>query len=363
MTSTEIRETLTSIADAVDVPTVDQVAFQARVRSERRRRAAGRVLVASAAAAVVAVGAGVLLDARGGDHRVLEPANPGPTAAAQGLTETVWFVRDGELTALDPSGRLHPMGVPSEGVVGWTSERVYALDDESHVIVRTVEYDDEGLRTPTFGDETSPVPGAVESAVLSGDGRYLGWLDLAGTAHRLDLEADQVDLEVGVPRQGGLVDVGADGLLVYDAGRVELRTARATVVVSTAEDGSGATAQLAMGHVLVPGRDGHSRLYDVTAGQAELVATMAGFGRLGPYAERVAVLPFDPDSGRELRVWDGGTVSPMTGLDAVPDAVRWADETTLLVSAHVGSSGVLYTCDIELRCAQLPVDGELSLNE
>lgn len=59
-------------------------------------------------------------------------AEPGPT----GLRETVWFVRDGELTALDPAGRLHDLGVASEGVVGFTSERVYALDDESRLDLR-----------------------------------------------------------------------------------------------------------------------------------------------------------------------------------------------------------------------------------
>ena len=53
MTTTEIREALLAVEQAVDVPPADQVAFQARVRAERRRRTAGRVLVAAAAAAAV----------------------------------------------------------------------------------------------------------------------------------------------------------------------------------------------------------------------------------------------------------------------------------------------------------------------
>ena len=54
MTATEIRETLTEIGHAVDVPPVDEVAFRSRVRAARRRRTAGRALAAGVAAAAVA---------------------------------------------------------------------------------------------------------------------------------------------------------------------------------------------------------------------------------------------------------------------------------------------------------------------
>jgi len=58
MTTTEIREALTEVQHAVEIPPVDQLAFRARVRAERRRHLASRaVLAGAAAAAVLAAGA------------------------------------------------------------------------------------------------------------------------------------------------------------------------------------------------------------------------------------------------------------------------------------------------------------------
>ena len=71
------------------------------------------------------------------------------------------------------------------------------------------------------------------------------------------------------------------------------------------------------------------------------------------------IVPEPADRAR-VEVWDGGTLSPVTGLgDVVPHAVRWADETTLLVA---GGSG-LYACGIDLRCGRLPVDGVPDIGE
>jgi hypothetical protein len=154
--------------------------------------------------------------------------------------------------------------------------------------------------------------------------------------------------------------VGADGVLLSEDGGLVLRSGQRAVDVPTVDDGNGWAAQVADGLVLVPDRDGRSRLYDVTEGEARLTETLDGFGVLGPFGERVALVPSDPDSGAELEVWDGGGLRPVTGLDATVDSAGWADETTLLVSGHTGSRGVLYSCDIDLRCGRLPVDGEVS---
>ena len=78
MSATEIRETLTEVRDAVAVPPVDRLAFARRVRAERRRRTAGRVLVAGAAASVVAVGAS-LWAVQSRDPQVLSPSRPPST--------------------------------------------------------------------------------------------------------------------------------------------------------------------------------------------------------------------------------------------------------------------------------------------
>lgn len=356
MTLTEIREALTEVRDAVEVPPVDRVAFQRRVRAERRRRTSGRVLVAGAAAAVVV--AGVALAGIGtGDERRVDPGPAGPPAAAGAVSETVYFVLDGRLTALDPAGVVHDLDLPAEAVVGWTSERVYVLDGEGRLVVRTVSYDDEGSRRATFGSAPSPVAGPVQTMVLSGDGRYLGWTDLDDVAHRYDLKAEREDLTLPGLAGASVIGVGADGLLLHSADGLVVRDAGSGVQVPVGEKWGGASAQLAFGHVLVGDRDGSSRLYDL-ADPAEPVATLDGFGVLGPYAERVAVL-----DGARLEIWDGGTVAPVTGLDARPDQVRWADETTLLVAAHDAEEAGLWVCDIALACDRLPVAGEVNLND
>jgi hypothetical protein len=332
MSATEIREALTEVRDAIEVPAIDRLDFQRRVRGERRRRSAERVLVGAA----------------------------GAPAATGRLSETVFFVLDGNLTALDPTGTVHDLGLRSEGVVGFTSKRVYAYDDDSHLVVRTVSYDDAGRAV--FADALSPVPGAVQSAALSGDGRYLAWTDLDDVTHRYDLEAGRQDLELPGDPDTSLTGVGEDDVLLSENGDLVSRTVGSAIPVPVRGDGYGASSQVAFGHVFVNDRDGRSRLYDIADGTAHLVDTIDGFGVLGPYAERVGVIvPGSADVSR-LEVWDGGTSRPVTGLDGTPDQVRWADEVTLLVAAHDGRQGSLYAGDIDLACERLPVEGEVNLN-
>lgn len=359
MTRTEIQTALTEVGQAVAVPEVDRLAFQARVRAQRRRRTTTRALAATgvAAAVVTAVGVGLSGTVGGADEssRVSDTTPQAPSA--RGLSETAWFVRGGELTALDPSGRLHGTGVASEGVVGFTSERVYALDRESRLLVRGVTYDDEGTGVAALTEETSPVTGVVSSVALSGDGRWLGWLDLSGTAHRYDLKAGLVDLQVEVGRNASLTDVSAEGLLVSDDGDLALHAAGSSIPVPVQGDGYGVASEVAMGQVLVRDRDGRSRLYDLTGGAAALVETFEGFAVLAPYAERVAVL----DGGMStLSVWDG-EASPVSGIGGRVDMVRWMDERTLLATAHNAEGSAFYACDLDLRCSVLPVEGEVNL--
>ncbi len=181
MTTTEIREALLAVEQAVDVPPADQVAFQARVRAERRRRTAGRALVAAAAAAAV-VTAGIAGNAVLGDPESTPLANTPGETADRSVPDTVFFTLDNRLTALDPQGVVHDLGQYSEGVIGWTEDRLYALDDDSHITVRRAE--------PPFAEVPgAPTPDPVQSVALSGDGRYLAWLGLDDMVHRYDLVA------------------------------------------------------------------------------------------------------------------------------------------------------------------------------
>ena len=365
MTTTEIREALTEVQHAVEIPPVDQLAFRARVRAERRRHVASRAVLAGAAAAVLAAGAvsvAHLVD--GGHGRDVPVASGAPESGGRVVSETVWFVRNGRLTALDPSGEVHDLGLRSEGVIGWTSEQVYALDDESHVVVLGRETDDEGLGKDTaYPREDSPVAGAVQSVALSGDGRYLAWMDLDDTVTVYDLKAERVDFRVEVPRRSYVAAVSADGVLVSEDVDLVLHTASRETAVPTQEAGDNWGAQLAMGRVLVSGPSGESNLYDLQTGTAQRIAVLPGDRAvLAPYALSAATIETAPDDSAVVNLWDGRTTRPARGLDGVPEQIRFADETTLLVQTRGGASA-LWSCSVtDLTCGALPVpDGELWL--
>jgi hypothetical protein len=276
---------------------------------------------------------------------------PGEVQAAS-VPDTVFFTLDNELTALDPRGVVHDLGQVSEGVIGWTTDHVYALDDESHVTVRRAD--------PPFAAAESPVSGPVQSVALSGDGRYLAWLDLDNQVHRYDLDAGREDVTFAATADTYVAGVSADGVLVASRSGLSLRVAAGGVAIPLEGGSNGWASDVAGDLVTVEENPEGSRLYDLSSGSARLVDTFAGSATLGPYAERVAVIvPEERDRAR-VEVWDGGTLMPVTGLgDVVPTAARWADETTLLVQGLRG----LYACDIDLRCGRLPVDGEPYLGE
>jgi hypothetical protein len=355
MTTVEIRAALTEVRDAVEVPPVDEVAFRARVRAERRRQRGGRVLVAAAAAVVLAAGAvGVGRLAGAHVNRDVPPASGSPAETAR-VSETVWFVRDGRLVSLDPSGRVHDLRLRAEGVLGYTSERVYAVDAESRVVVLGRDRD----------REDSPVPGAVQSAALSGDGRYLAWLDLRDTVTVYDLKAEQEAFHVDAPHSGYVAAVGADGVLVAADRGLVLHTAAGEVMVPTDDGGDPWGAQLAGGRVLVAGPAGESSVYDVRAGAARQIAVLdGGSGALAPDGATAATIDTAPDDSAVVNVWDGQDAEPLRGLDGVPEQVRFADEGTLLVQTS-GGSAALWACSTSDRtCGALPVpDGTFRLSE
>lgn len=364
MTPTDLSTALTDVRDAADVPPVDRVAFQARVRAHRRRRTAGRVALATtaagvaAAAAAVLPGAGLGGDADGGAPDVAE----GPTAAVDlPLTAPVWFVQGQRLTALDPAGTTHRLDVEVESVVGWTTEHVYALTTDGILVGAATRWDAE--RSRLWVDAEHPVtPLPVGGAALSGDGRFLAWTqDGAVTVSDLKAGTTEVDDLDGAT---AIASVGAAGVLVSGPRELTLRDGEREVDVPLPDGADAADAQLALDRVLVPLRDGRSQLWDVSGPSARLEATLDGVGRLGPYAERTALLSGSPASLGVVEVGPGGsmdlTVSGLEGL--VPEEARWADETLLLVSVRdAEGTPQLVACDIGMDCAPLPVDGEAGL--
>lgn len=367
MTSTELRETLRQIHQAVEAPPVDEVAFRARVRAERRRHLGGRALLAGAAATVLATGGAVVTHLVDRPTGAEAPVAEGGPAATGTVPDTVWFVRDGRLTSLDRSGQVHQPGLRSEGVIGWTSERVYALDAESHVVVLGRESDHEGQgRDLAYPREQSPVRGPVQSVALSADGRYLAWMDLQDTVTVFDVKADAVQYRVNGPRNGYVAAVSAEGVLVSEDVDLVLHTpSGGETRVPTQEAGDNWGAQLAMGRVLVAGPSGTS-LYDVRSGDAERVAVLpGGQPALAPYALAAASLePAPGDAATLVHLWDGEQVRDLRGIDGRPQEVRFADESTLLVSTGPTGSAGLWACSVaDLGCEALPVPGEVSLSE
>ncbi len=351
MTTTEIRDALRAVEQAVDVPPVDRVDFQARVRAERRRRTAGRALIGVAAAAALVAGGVTARAVLDDPDRT--PVADVPVQPDEVLTETVFLVLDHRLTALDPDGTQHDLGQPGEAVVGTTSELLVAVDDESRVVMRRTE--------PPFREVASPVAGAVQSVALSGDGRYLAWLDLDDEVHRYDLVADREDVTFDVGTDGYVAAVGERGVLAFTDGALVLRDANGSIPIPVQNDGFSYSSDLARDLVTVNDGDGRSQLYDVSSGTARLVETFEGEAAIGPFAERVAVIVPEARDRARVEVWDGGTRLPVTGLgDVIPTFVRWAGETTLLVD---GEQAGLFACDIDLRCARLPVSGDVRITE
>ncbi len=114
----DIHETLHRVAEDTTPPLVDELAFQARVRQERRRRTTGRAALAVASVAAVAVVAGPLV-ALGTPDEI----EPGPATGGTAISEVlpqqpVYFTRGMKLFVLDPQGRTHDLRTSAEGIVG-----------------------------------------------------------------------------------------------------------------------------------------------------------------------------------------------------------------------------------------------------
>lgn len=346
MTTTEIRDALRAVQHAVDVPAPDQVAFQAEVRAARRRRTTGRALVGAAAVGALVVGG------LGVRAIVADPDEPRLADTPGGewdWTQTLMFVEhDGRLAALGGDGSLHDLGPRVDQLLGAPGSWMYVIDD-GELDVRWA--------VPPYDDLESPVEGPVRSAALSRDGDFLAWLDPDGRVHRYDVQAEREDLAFEVGPGSEVVDVSSAGVLVADDGTLTVHGGNGNVDVPVSNDRFTLDAQLAGDQLLLNDSDGEAVLYDVSGGVARVVDTLRGPGELSPFFERVALVrPHGVD------VWASGRLSSATGLaNVTPTAVRWALETRLVVAGYDASDAtVLYSCDVDLACTQLPVDGPVS---
>ncbi len=350
MTGTDIREALHAVAESTPAPAVDRVALQALVRRERRLRVAERTALGAAVAAAVAVVATVTVPFLGesADETTVEVAVP-PRTGAVDLQAPVYLVADGRLTAIDPGGKVHDLGVRSEEVIGYTAEFVYAIDSESHVVRFDATNSDEGPGGWRFERVDTVVEEAVQSAQLSADGRYLGWIDLEERLTTTDLKAGTTSGPLDQPGNTFLVDLaqGSGHPLVSWDGDLALLTPegrhrdpdrrgrlRGRVDGEPRHGRRGATGTTT------------TRVYDVSSGRAELVDSVPGAGVLSPYGDHLASVAYDEADTATALLWSRGIEPVVLGVPGQPQAIGWADDDTVLVSSAVDGQEKVYACEV-----------------
>lgn len=208
-TASDIEETLRHVAETVDVPRPDETAFRRRVRRERTRVMAVRTMAVGAAAAVVVTGAS-FASLWAGPDSAGDPGGEAPVAGPpKGVVAQdrppVYLSVDGRLSALDPLGELHDLGVGVEEIVGATPDGVLAVCRESHLVrFRAVE-GDAGWR---FERLDPPVEEAVQRAAVSSASGLVAWLSMDDELMAYDLKAERRAEEVRVSSGAAVLDVG-----------------------------------------------------------------------------------------------------------------------------------------------------------
>lgn len=361
MTGTQIHEALRSVADATDAPPVDGLAFQRLVRHERRRlyavRAGRSAGVAAAVVAAVAAFAPFVQDDGAPD---VAPVAPVPGGID--LQHPVFLAVDGELTALDPGGRTHDLGIRAEQVIGYTSEYVYVVGSESRLVRFDVHHGDEGPQAPwTFERVDAGVRGPLQSAQLSSDGRYLGWIDLDENLHQRDLVAGTTAAPEGTAGSAYLVDIaqGSGVALVSD----DRGLVRYTPQGQEAVPGSTWEATASRELLAVP-QERTTLVYRLLegAGGVRAIDEIPGDGRLSPYGDWVASVASD-EGDASSTVWLAVPGEEPVALEVAgrPDQLAWADDDTVLVTATVGRQVALFGCEAatpQAPCVRLDVDAE-----
>jgi WD40 repeat protein len=351
----QVRELLHEVAHDVPVPPYDEVALRRAVRRSRRRRTGAKAGGAAAvgvlvAGLVVAVGA-VAPEAADRPEQDTPPvaAQPEPVETlkpSELLTEPLYYTAQGRLRALTPDGTVHDLGLRSEAVVGATREGVLALGDDSRLVWFDASSTGEGGRAFSRGE--SPVDGAVQSVALSGDGRYLAWIDPDGVLRVRDLQADLLVTETGVPENTYVASVAEDRVLLSEDGDLVLRTADAAIPVPTAQDGYGWQSDVGGDRVSVMDRDGVTRVYDVSSGKAELAVAIPGSGRLAPGGAAVVTAHV---GGPAVRLWTGDGLAPLLALDdgQRAEGVAWLDEDHAVVTSGSRAGTTVRVCAIATR--------------
>lgn len=338
MSATEIREALNEIHAAVDVPPVDRVAFERRVRAERRRRTAGRVVVATAVAASVATVAGVSVSVLNRD-----PAPPTSVAAAAVTDpeQLVGFVVDGRLVVGGSDG-YHETSVPARNVLGVIDEMLVLTDGAGALV-----------GVPVAADGT---PGP-ERRLLSDVIAY-AWLDRGdGTIYVVDELGRFRSWSPGDERWTTQPAPHADLYLVDSGHQVESGPGGATLVADglrrALPSGGGITGGGLAGSVLAWQTERQLRFYDADTGRrlarvpGEWSGALSADGSsyAGSHDGRVSVV--------DTR---DGTVTDVSGPASLAGVV-WTSDATFAGGERIADATTLWECRADtLSCTRLYAD-------
>ena len=363
-TAPDIEETLRHVAETVDVPRPDETAFRRRVRRERSRAMAVRTLAVGAAAAVVVTGASFASLWAGADSAGDAGGEPPVAGPPKGVVAEdrppVYLSVDGRLSALDPLGELHDLGVAVEQIVGATPDGVLAVGRESHLVrFRAVE-GDTGWR---FERLDPPVQEAVQGAAVSSASGLVAWRSADDDMVAYDLKTERLVEELRVSGGAAVLDVGT-GVLVADGDEV-LLTGRDGATALPWELGMPWAASTGGEVVALSGGDGAvvTQLYEVSESNVRRVSELPGAGELSPDGRHYLAIPGE-EEGQDGRVllWsrDGGGPREVAGLSGHATGVAWVDADTAAVTARQldGGGGTdVYTCEASTASCVLALTG------
>lgn len=353
--TTRIANTLHETAEAVEVPPIDQIAFQQRVRAARRRRTAVRATVAVAASVALAAGVGVVGQWRASDEAGA-PANPGERASFEPMQTLVPFVANDNLMVILPSGTPVSTGLEVEDIVGQVSDGVIVVGPDSRIL--QVSLDAAGRPSRP----TQPIVGndPVEQAVLSKDGSTIGWIDPANRLHLRRLaEPREFHTEQLAP-EARLISVAADAWVILPDEGKSLRLATMEASVELRSQAEPSEGELAGGTIAA---EGHERVefFAATGGPPLSMGTVgADEGALSPDGSTYAAATIHEDEvsgvSTELAIVDVQT-GKRTAIPA-PDGMHltyrvvW-NGTNFLVSASGGKHERIFECSAQARACRV----------
>ncbi len=326
MTLTDLRDTLASVADAVDVPSPDASAFERRVTGVRRRRAAIRVAGAAAAVAVVAGGSTLAVSLT--DHSP-EQISPSHKTGADAPT-WVPVVVDGHIHIVGGTV-LGPKGPAVSSVVGSTPHGVVVLTDDGTL-----------SRLDEQTSELQPlVPGAVRTAYLEGDS--VVYENDEGLIRWRQIEPSVSASDDPRTAQGRLMAAGLDTtvtleeqrLMLYEGDDVrELAIDPDAMEAIRGIDAGGGVVAIDMGGVV-------QFLYEHGLQGIDLLGD-----RVGSLAPDGHTYARTSESGESVELVDPRTTeaTPVDGPEGPVSDLGWAPDGDLLVVVDQTGARTLWRC-------------------